>query len=250
MAADNGIGMTDAELSFGRLLVAEHRFDNVTDGFRYPLSAENNLVNYIENGYYVQAKYALGQFFGAVSDANENEKLLTCAGIIIRLTKLVYENQSIPPSRRAALAAKATAVFDGKFDFDTVRCKAEELVHDLCAVRQPLAYQLPPLVIKTQNIVARYYNNPNLNVSMVGEKLGVSGYYASKRFKKCTGISLTDYICRVRVERAKWLMTNANLNLTDIARRVGLNDARALNIVFKKVEGMAPSVCRSLSRDI
>lgn len=235
--------------SFCRQGIMAQLLPFLSDGFCYPLGIENNITNYISNGYYVQANYALRQFFDVIGDASRDEQMFATYGIAERLVKLVYEKNDIAPDVRMQLAHSFLRIFEEDFDIAAARDKIDETMQTLCKHRQPMAYKMPTLVIKTKKIVNRYYNNPNLNIAMIGEKLGVSGYYASKRFKKYTGISLGEYICRVRVERAKRLMLDSNLRLADIARRVGLNDTRALNIIFKRVEGMAPSVSRSISRD-
>ncbi|MBR5504910.1 MAG: helix-turn-helix transcriptional regulator [Clostridia bacterium] len=222
--------------------------ERVCQSFSYPLSHENNLASYIAGGYYIQAENALGQIFSYIADFSPDEKLIVLSGLALRLLKIVFENAQIPFDERSALMYNLAGILDAEPE----QCKVviTDAVHTLCLHRQPLADKFPPLVIKTQKAVKRYYNNPNLSIAMIGEKLGVCGYYASKRFKKCTGEALSDYICRVRVERAKWLMTDSSLTLSSIAARVGFGNARSLNIAFKKVEGMAPSVARSLCRDI
>ncbi len=230
--------------------VADWLAAHVSQSFSYPLSYENNLASYIAGGYYVQAENTLGQIFSFVADFSPDEKRIVLSGLALRLMKITFENAAIPFDERSALMHSLAGIFDSEPELESSKAVITDAVHTLCVHRQPLADKLPPLVIKTQNAVKRYYNNPNLSIAMIGEKLGVCGYYASKRFKKCTGEALSDYICRVRVQRAKWLMTDSALTLSSIAVRVGFSDSRSLNIAFKKVEGMAPSVARSLWRDI
>lgn len=219
---------------------------HASDSFCYPLVAENNVSGYISNGYYVQAKYALKQFFDSSASCTESEMKILIMGLMVRFIKLAYE---LPGSHRQArneIVLRASTVFDAKANIERAKEVAGEIVNMLCTMREPLANQLPALVVKTKRVVERYHGDPNFNVSMVGEKLGVSGYYASKSFKKHLGVSLFDYICRVRVESAKRFMLDSRLSLNAIARRVGLNDARALNTVFKKIVGMTPSSYRAL----
>jgi len=230
--------------------VADWLEARVCQSFSYPLSYENNLASYIAGGYYIQAEKALGQIFSFAANFSPDAKHLVLSGLALRLMKITFENTAIPFDERLALMRSLAGIFDSEPESEASKTVITDAVHTLCVHRQPLADKLPPLVIKTQKAVKRYYNNPNLNIAMIGEKLGVCGYYASKRFKKCTGEALSDYICRVRVERAKWLMTDSALTLSSIAVRVGFNDARSLNIAFKKIEGMAPSMARALWRDI
>jgi YesN/AraC family two-component response regulator len=45
----------------------------------------------------------------------------------------------------------------------------------------------------------------------------VSAFYFCKRFKQSTGVTFTEYLSRVRVEKAKHLVLNPHLKVSEIA---------------------------------
>ena len=46
-------------------------------------------------------------------------------------------------------------------------------------------------------------------------------------FKKVTGLNFTDYVSRIRIEKAKNLLLNPNLRISEIAYEVGFQSLRS-----------------------
>ncbi|MDD7446124.1 MAG: AraC family transcriptional regulator [Clostridiales bacterium] len=88
------------------------------------------------------------------------------------------------------------------------------------------------------------FADPNLNVSMIAERLGVSQSYLSTHFKRQTGMNASDYIHLVRIRRACEMMRNESLSLSQIASRCGYVSDGTFIRCFKKYEGVTPGVFR------
>ena len=84
------------------------------------------------------------------------------------------------------------------------------------------------------------YGEVTLNVAMIAEHLGITPSYMSKLFKEQTGETLPDYINKVRLEKAKVLLRDERLNISDAAVKVGYSNSNALIRSFKKYEGVTP----------
>ncbi len=65
--------------------------------------------------------------------------------------------------------------------------------------------------------------------------------YLAKLFKKETGIALNDYISQVRIEKAKVLLADGSVPLTDVAMRTGFDYYSYFSTIFKKATGVSPS---------
>ena len=63
-------------------------------------------------------------------------------------------------------------------------------------------------------------------------------------FKKATGVNFTAYVSRLRIEKAKNLLLNLNLNVSEIAYEVGFQSLTHFNRVFKKIMGQSPTEYR------
>ena len=61
----------------------------------------------------------------------------------------------------------------------------------------------------------------DLTLGQVAKAVNTSTFYFCKMFKKVTGINFTDYVSRVRIEKAHNLLLNPNLRISEIAYEVG-----------------------------
>ncbi len=96
---------------------------------------------------------------------------------------------------------------------------------------------------------ARHYIEQNqaedLSLPMVAKAVNSSTYYFCKLFKKATGLNFTDYVSRVRVEKAKNLLLNPNLRVSEIAYEIGFQSLTHFNRVFKRIIGQSPTDYRA-----
>lgn len=73
----------------------------------------------------------------------------------------------------------------------------------------------------------------------------ISSSYFSKLFNKITGDSFSNYINRVRINRACELLSTTDTPITIIALDLGFEDNSYFDKVFKKFIGVAPSVYKA-----
>ena len=93
--------------------------------------------------------------------------------------------------------------------------------------------------------IRKYYNDKNLSVSMVADHLGVTVPHLSMTFKKQKGIGILDYIHRIRIDKAKKLLVEGDLNIKDVSDRTGYYSDIAFIRAFKRYEGITPGKYRS-----
>jgi AraC-like DNA-binding protein len=89
----------------------------------------------------------------------------------------------------------------------------------------------------------------DLSLGQVAKAVNTSVFHFCKMFKKATGLNFTEYVSRVRVEKARNLLLNPNLRISEIAYEVGFQSLTHFNRVFKKITGHSPTDYRGqLSR--
>ena len=95
------------------------------------------------------------------------------------------------------------------------------------------------LVLKAQEFIE---NNPteNYTVDKISENLNVGRRTFERRFKKCTGNSILEYIQRVKVEFAKKHLEAGRKTVNEIIYETGYNDIDAFRKVFKKITDLSP----------
>lgn len=87
----------------------------------------------------------------------------------------------------------------------------------------------------------------SISLADVAQAVNVSSYYFCRVFKKATGLSFTQYLSRLRVERAKNLLLNPNRRITEVAYDVGFESITHFNRVFRQIAGQSPSQFRKVS---
>lgn len=70
--------------------------------------------------------------------------------------------------------------------------------------------------------------------------------YLNRIFKKQTGQTIFAYLTKVRIAKAKMLLTSGNLPICTIARQVGYEDIYYFSNVFKKQTGYSPTRYRKM----
>ncbi|WP_297427664.1 response regulator [Clostridium sp.] len=79
-----------------------------------------------------------------------------------------------------------------------------------------------------------------LELEKVANNFGLSVYYFSRTFKEVTGINFSDYVNKCRIDIAKELLSNGEMNVKEVCYKVGYNDPNYFSKVFKKYEGVSP----------
>ena len=89
------------------------------------------------------------------------------------------------------------------------------------------------------------FSTQNVNVQLLADELGISTKLLAKYVQHTTQMTPIDYIQRLRLEEAKRLLADTSMNINEIAEKVGFINSLSLNRLFKKYEGISPSLYRS-----
>lgn len=84
----------------------------------------------------------------------------------------------------------------------------------------------------------------DISVRKVAETLYISKAYLSELFRDMAGISLSEYISMVKIERAKHLLLTTSMKGYEVAEALGYNDHEYFSKVFKKSTGVSPTAYR------
>jgi AraC-like DNA-binding protein len=106
----------------------------------------------------------------------------------------------------------------------------------------------PEAVAGAKQFVQSHVEEP-ITLTQVVEHVHVSRFYFCKLFKKATGMTLTQYVTRVRVEKAKALLVNPSLRISEVVFAAGFGSVARFNCVFKHHAGMAPGEYRASLRE-
>lgn len=105
----------------------------------------------------------------------------------------------------------------------------------------------PAKELNTIEEIAYYIQNhysEEISLQEFSEKFYLSREYISRKFKQYYGENLSDYIVRIRMNKAKELLKFPRLKIYEIAGEIGYQDDKYFRKIFKKMVGMTPNEYR------
>lgn len=217
----------------GKIISFQSVEKNVRDYF-YPLEKEQKLVNCIKSGEFEKGKQLLDEIIrsnfmdGTPTAEMTRYFMFDLASTVVKTVKEISAAEPV----------------EKLFECETIAELQVEITNILSSVCKRIqsktgnrSYELSRSIME---FVHSHYGEVTLNVAMIAEQLGITPSYMSKLFKEQTGEALPDYINKVRLEKAKSLLRDEKLNISDAAVKVGYLNSNALIRSFKKYEGVTP----------
>lgn len=119
-----------------------------------------------------------------------------------------------------------------------------------------LAEQVEPHVMHSNRqcaAVKRYIDihfKESLTLEQLSTEAHMNKYYLSHAFKREYGISPINYLISRRIDESKYLLTETDLSLSQIAQLLGFSSLSYFSQVFRKANGCSPMEFRQNSKSI
>ncbi len=192
-----------------------------------PVRLGEKLVGFLQTGQVFRRKPSAAQFDRTV-------KLVSQWGVdadVAQLKDAYFETRVLTPKQYAS-----------SIRLLTIFAEHLSMVSNQVVVQQQTAE--PPVITRAKQFIHEHQGD-DLSLGQVAKAVNTSTFYFCKMFKKATGVNFTDYLSRVRIEKAKNLLLNPNLRISEIAYEVGFQSLTHFNRVFKKIVGQSPTEYRS-----
>ena len=95
--------------------------------------------------------------------------------------------------------------------------------------------------------INKYINdhlNEDLSLIALSEKVFLNPAYLSRIYKQETGMNISEYICHMRINKAKELLRQSDFKIHEIAAAVGFESAAYFTRVFKQLTQITPQEYR------
>ena len=100
------------------------------------------------------------------------------------------------------------------------------------------------IVNNVKNYIHENFNKA-ITLKEISENVYVSRAHLCHIFREKTNMRIFEYLTLQRLEKAKELMKNPALNITQISEMVGYENARYFSTIFKREEGITPNEYRN-----
>ncbi len=97
---------------------------------------------------------------------------------------------------------------------------------------------------KLESFLNENYSNPKLKFDDLMDHFKISRSYGCKLFKKCLGKTFREALREVRIGKAKSLLEETLLPISEIAESSGFHSSLRLNEAFKKLYDISPRAYR------
>lgn len=201
-------------------------------GISYPFEEEEQLLQAIRDNNNKSAVLALDSMFHKfhAAMARKSEIYKICQKILTELD-ITY---------RATRGPKAVAVRPEPAE----DCSAEELEQAFRGYVEKIFIfssvdSSDLLVEKLKRYLENHYQE-NISLKMLEDEFYFNASYISRIFKIKTGENYSDYLLKLRIDRAKELLESSNYSIRQISEMVGFSSSKYFSKVFKDMEGRQP----------
>ena len=98
------------------------------------------------------------------------------------------------------------------------------------------------LLERVRQYIDEHISDDGLTIPSIAVEMGMSRTSFFSRFKELAGISPQDYLIHYRIAYAKKLLSVGGMSVAEVAYKSGFADPKYFSRVFKKIEGVSPSV--------
>lgn len=178
---------------------------------------------------------------------NENSDITLSVGKVY--SSIEFINKSY---MQAMITAKYQSLDrDGKkpimFYCDIPQNYTEEFMAGLNAATSGYETDRPKTKLNREDIIEyidNHYLSYTFSLQEMAEHFGVHMSYLSQYFNSCMGITVNDYVIRLKIEKAKEMLVKSNHSIDSIGEMTGYTNVSSFIRRFKQVCGVTPGEYR------
>ncbi|MDF3000394.1 MAG: AraC family transcriptional regulator [Bacillota bacterium] len=208
----------------------------------YPYDLENQLLERVKEGDSKSSLELLNELLSRISliEAGDLSSIKTkVLSICTILSRLVTERTSLSQEQAEAYYYDMN-VLNKAASFQELSILTSNLVDSIVQAIAASSYSGNSQIIRLAILdVNENYKN-KISLKTVANRLHTNPSYLSMLFKQEMGITFTDYLNQIRINKSCELLANTNLNLIDVSLQAGFDDQSYFSKVFKKLKGVTP----------
>jgi len=223
---------------------------NKQDISRKILDKQDEIIQKVKLGDKTGAREILNEFLGSIFfDSGMNFEIIKVRIIelIVIISRTAIE-AGVEVKELLGLNYSYLTELNKATDIDELLFKLNEILTNF--INKVSATKDKKKKIKIRKMIE--YINQNFTKKLSSQEIANIGGLSISRclhlFKEETGLSLSQYIKKLRVDYAKYLLLNTDLSLADCAVETGFYDQSHFTKTFSQIERMTPSSFRQKYR--
>ncbi len=191
-----------------------------------PIRVGGTVAGYLQTGQVLLRKPSKAQFENTVRQLGEWETTID-----LRQLETAYFHTRVLVKRQYEATLGLLAIFAQQLTAFSNQLMVQDSAAEL------------PAIAKARSFIAGFLCD-ELPLSRVAHEVNVSVFHFCKIFKRATGLTFTDYLSRLRVEKTKHLLLDPYMRISEAAYAAGFQSLSQFNRAFQRIAGEAPSAFR------
>jgi AraC-like DNA-binding protein len=221
-------------------------FDRIGYDRDLELAALNQLADFDLTG----CRRSLGALVSGIDPSRVDGDAAVAIQLLVDSLHRVNQHLHGHPANEGTYLANRLAIIDRVSSCDSISDARANFLPALNLLLAPFHTEREsrhPLADRARIFIDGNYHR-RLSLSEVAERLGVSPSYLSRVFRRETGVTLTTYIQRARIDRALALLAQGASSISEIAYQVGYQNYRDFYRNFVRQENASPRQVRARLR--
>lgn len=206
---------------------------------------ENELLDAILSGRQDDIKRVLQYYIGLVCEKSSCT-LSVFRQLEMRISQLVARcAESIGVYEKNTSINCRLSVFTSGGLFSTTEM-GRQLAEDIIGLSKEFQFRRHNSRTIIRRIIAymEEHSAEHFRQSDYADRFFINKDYLSRKFKTETGLCMVNYLNRIRIKKAKVLLTGTEMSVGDIASQVGFVNEKYFSRIFRKEEGVSPKKYR------
>ncbi|WP_179281336.1 helix-turn-helix domain-containing protein [Paenibacillus sp. XY044] len=230
-------------------LLAFHMIRHQDDQYSYPLEMELKLMNTVRTG----DQQGLEHVFEHMETQNFQLRKLNTRAKLKLLLELEGTLYKLADQTRYALDDSILSVDPMKAmnadDRDQIYPILKSIFASMCsAARQKQEQQHESMLSEMVTYIHEQFTDSNLNLRRLASDYKQTESALSSSFKDHMGVTFSEYVENLRLDKACKLLTSSDLAIQDVAQQSGYNSDKSFRRAFKRVYGILPTDYRKAAQ--
>lgn len=210
-------------------------------------SFENEIMQAVSLGQLHKETQLLSSFSSSVFEQRADNPLRNAKNYSIIMNTILRkaaENGGVHPVYIDALSSSFAKKIEQLGDVSETSELMCDMFRSYCRlVRKHAIKDYSPIVQKTMLIIDSDMST-SVSLASLAARQNISSGYLSAIFKKETGITVSEYIRKKRIDHAIYLLSTTHLQIQTVALHCGIMDVQYFSKIFKKQTGKTPKEYR------
>lgn len=214
---------------------------NSVSSYNYSFKEETKIINYLRLGDFSKIKEVLENIIDNLKSTPVSLEFAKCIYFEIVNTAI----KSVNELEISINAEEYLPIILSKKTLDEVYSEVCNLYYEMCnQVRMAKQLRNDRLKENVIHFMGENYRDKQLSLEYLAREFNVSVSYMSRFFNEQIGYCFIDYVHYLRLCKAKELLARSDINIGQIAEKVGYNSAYNFTRVFKRYENITPTEYR------